>query len=70
MPVAVHFLLPSWLFILSDVKVNGKSVKPCVFGVCKASVHTGQFSITGPRSMFKIQIIENVVNYVFTILEL
>ena len=50
MPVAVKFLMPSWLFLLSDAKVNGKSVKPCVFGVCKASVHTGQFSITGPRT--------------------
>ncbi len=50
MPVAVKFLLPSWLFLLSDAKVNGKSVKPCIFGVCKASVHTGQFSITGPRT--------------------
>ena len=50
MPVAVKFLLPSWLFLLSDAKVNGKSVKPCTFGVCKASVHTGQFSITGPRT--------------------
>ena len=47
MPLSVKFKLPSWLFILNDVKVRGKSVEPCVFGACKASVHTGRFPIVG-----------------------
>ena len=47
-PVAVKMLAPSWLFILSDVLVRGQSIHPCMLGVCKATIHTGQFSITGP----------------------
>ena len=38
MPLSVKFKLPSWLFVLNDVKIRGKSVEPCVFGACKASV--------------------------------
>ena len=48
LPVAIKFLVPSWLFILSDVKVRGESVRPCLLGICKATVHTGQFSTSGP----------------------
>lgn len=57
MPIAIKLLLPSWLFILSDVKVRGHSVEPCIFGICKATVHSGQFSTSGPRTpMLKVLI--------------
>jgi hypothetical protein len=46
---SIKFVAPSWLFILSDIKVNGKSIKPCLIPpLCRAVVRTGQFSITGP----------------------
>ena len=48
MPLSVKFKMPSWLFILNDVKVRGKSIEPCVFGICKGTVHTGRFPIVGP----------------------
>lgn len=47
-PVAVKLVVPSWLFIMIDLSVGGNSVMPCMTGVCKATVHSGQFSITGP----------------------
>ena len=50
MPLSVKFQMPSWLFVMSDVKVRGKSVSPCVFGSCKGSVHTGRFPIMGPAN--------------------
>ena len=39
--------MPSWLFILNDVKVRGKSIELCI-GICKGTVHTGRFPIVGP----------------------
>ena len=47
-PIGIKLLVPSWLFILSDVKVNGVSMDPCMFGICKCTIHTGQFHNTGP----------------------
>ena len=47
-PIAIKLLAPSWLFILSDVRVRGQSIHPCMLGICKATIHTGQFSIAGP----------------------
>ena len=47
-PVAIKLLVPSWLFIMSDAKVDGLSVDPCIFGICKATVHSGVFAISGP----------------------
>ena len=38
-PVAVKLLIPSWLFILSDVKVRGHSVHPCIFGGRRGGAH-------------------------------
>ena len=70
MPVAVKLLLPSWLFILSDVKVRGHSIHPCVFGICKASVHSGQFSTSGPRTPMLKLLIETTAAKDCTHLEL
>lgn len=78
-PVATKMVSPSWLFILSDVKVQGISVTPCMLGVCKATVHTGQFSISGPLTpMLKIlesasapktcDFMENMPDVTFTIM--
>ena len=54
-PVAVKLVSPSWLFVMSDAKVDGLSVNPCEFGACKATIHTGVFAITGPLApMMKI----------------
>ena len=47
-PIAIKLLAPSWLFILSDVVIRGQSIHPCMLGICKATIHTGQFSIAGP----------------------
>lgn len=33
---------------MSDLTVQGQSVQPCFFGICKATMFTGQFHITGP----------------------
>ena len=49
MPTSTKFSIPSWLFVVSDAKVRGKSVEPCAFGACKGSVHTGRFPIIGPE---------------------
>ena len=40
--------MPSWLFIVTDVTVRGKSIRPCLLGICKGTMHTGQFSLSGP----------------------
>ena len=54
-PIAIKFLAPSWLFIVSDVTVRGVSIEPCFFGICKGTIHTGQFSTSGPLTpMLKI----------------
>ena len=47
-PIAIKFIAPSWLFIISDVKIRGKSIQPCMAGICKGTVHTGRFSTSGP----------------------
>eukprot|EP00941_MAST-03F_sp_MAST-3F-sp1_P001761 g1761.t1 len=49
-PVAIKLVVPSWLFILSDVRVAGTSIRPCLLGICKSTVHTGQFHISGPMT--------------------
>ena len=46
---AIKWIAPSWLFILQDIKVNGRSIKPCLIPpLCRAVIKTGVFSITGP----------------------
>eukprot|EP00939_MAST-03C_sp_MAST-3C-sp1_P002137 g2137.t1 len=47
-PIALKLLVPSWLFVLSAIRIRGQSIAPCFFGACKATVHTGQFHISGP----------------------
>ena len=47
-PIGLKLIAPSWLFILSSIRIRGQSIKACFFGVCKATVHTGQFHISGP----------------------
>eukprot|EP00948_MAST-09A_sp_MAST-9A-sp1_P001965 g1965.t1 len=49
-PIAIKMLAPSWLFILSDIKVGGKSINPCPLGICKATISSGQFAISGPMN--------------------
>ena len=45
----VKFLLPSWTLMLTDIQVNGKSIRPCFIpALCRAVIRTGDFFISGP----------------------
>ena len=45
----IKLLNPSWMFMLGDVRVGGRPLKPCLIpAMCRGHFATGQFSVTGP----------------------
>jgi len=45
----IKFLSPSYMFMVTGLKVGGASVKPCLIpAMCRGVFNTGSFSVSGP----------------------